>query len=657
MRHQLQIDACLMNFIRCAAWHAAICGLIVVLHTRPAKCEQTAESAEGSGKPVLTGTVSSIDQVYDDFRFVFELAGDKKGFEAFKETIAVFLEGAETKKPAGWRVYATADGLHTVASLPIKDEAEFKKFLRNLWDLDMKTAPAPTPAMNSQVRRSVQEKLRSLKLHPNERIVFGLTDGFLRYESGYVHIGESIEDVRLAKGGISAQAAKGATLGLHIEGDAATPAQRRQAFDKTRQKQLHELKKPEDATEAQFALEKSMLELQLAKIELFFSDAAQLELGWTTSHDKKSSVLAAKMTPAKGTPLAKDIDQMGQLFDDFAGVSSHGVVMSSTINFPNDQTFTQAVKSVTRDTRSLVSDELEKDSRLSAEQKSVDRQFLDLVCNLVDDVAAMPVFNGFARTWANSDGSLTTVGAVKVADGAKYREMVQKFQSQERVGNNSGDKKVEIHKIKVSKWQKDIPELFEKEGAVYMGIADNAVWYALGEKSLERLEQAIQEAGGGQAKNPVAVDFHAELLPLAKVWDRFRSTHPASDNRKKPKKTDVTVTETRSAIETGKSAKGQTTGKRPVNDRQADGPNGGTREKDHPAADKEEKVARAKSTVNELELHHLAVQALQHGHDTFSITLKRVGENAELEVKSDEGLLRFLGMALSKFTKDNLADE
>ena len=61
--------------------------------------------------------------------------------------------------------------------------------------------------------------------------------------------------------------------------------------------------------------------------------------------------------------------------------------------------------------------------------------------------------------------------------------------------------------------------------------------------------------------------------------------------------------------------------------------------------------------MSELELPKIAVEALQHGHDTLSITLTRNGENAELVVQSDEGILRFIGMALSKFTKDNLEDE
>ena len=75
------------------------------------------------------------------------------------------------------------------------------------------------------------------------------------------------------------------------------------------------------------------------------------------------------------------------------------------------------------------------------------------------------------------------------------------------------------------------------------------------------------------------------------------------------------------------------------------------------ASDKKEAIARAKSTVSDLELPKIAVEALQHGHDTLSITLMRKGENAELVVQSEAGILRFIGMALSKFTKDNLEDE
>jgi hypothetical protein len=619
-------------------------GSLLLLLGSPARCEPKSAVAGSGNKPILTGAVSSIDQVYDDLKFVFELAGDKAGFKSFKDTIGVFTDGVQTDKPSGWRVYSTADGLGTVASVPVQDEAAFKKFLRNLWDLDVKTAPPPAPSLNSHVGRSVQEKVRSLKLQPNERILFGLTDGFLRYESGYVHIGESIEDVRLARGGIPAPGAKG-TVALSIDGESSTPAQRREAFEKSKQNWLADLKKTDSQTDAQFALAKAIVELQLDKFELFFSETSQVELGWTTSHESRKSEMTARVTAAKGTSLAKDFEQMGNISDEFAGVSKSGAVMSSTINFPNDQGLTKALKSVTHDARDVVGDQIDRDERLNAEQKSVDRQLLDLVCDLVDNVAGMPVFNGFARTWANSDGTLTTVGALKVSDGTKYREAVQKFKSQERVGGKSADGGIEIHKISVATWQKDFPELFEKDGAVYLGTSDKTFWYALGEKAHERLEQSIQEAGSGASNNPTAVDVHAELLPLAKVWDQFRARHPTSAPAKS-KKREVQSTRTSNAASQEKAAgKAKPADKSKVKE-----------SPDSKASDKKPSIAQAKSTVTDLQLHKIAVEAFLHGHDTLSITLTRKGDHAELAMQSDEGVLRFIGMVLSKFTKDNLED-
>ena len=115
----------------------------------------------------------------------------------------------------------------------------------------------------------------------------------------------------------------------------------------------------------------------------------------STSRESKKSELTARVTPAKDTSLAKDIEQMGHITDDFAGVSQQGAVLSSTINFPNDQIFTKSLKAVSHQARIVVSEDINKDERLNAEQKSIDKQVLDLVCELIDDVAVMPVFNCF----------------------------------------------------------------------------------------------------------------------------------------------------------------------------------------------------------------------------------------------------------------------
>ena len=75
-----------------------------------------------------------------------------------------------------------------------------------------------------------------------------------------------------------------------------------------------------------------------------------------------------------------------------------------------------------------------------------------------------------------------------------------------------------------------------------------------------------------------------------------------------------------------------------------------TGENEHP------KAAQAASVLAGLHLSKLAVEASKHGHDTMSMKLTRKGDKAIVTGQFDEGSLRFVGLALSKFVKDNLEE-
>lgn len=616
---------------------------------------QAKPAAGASEKPVVTATVPSIDRVYDDLKFLFDLAGDANGYKTFKDTVDVFLEGVETNKPVGVRTYVAADGLRTVASLPVKDEAAFKKFLHNVWDLDVKTAPPPQPSLLPQVPRPVQEKLKSLKLESNERMLFGLAEGFLKFESGQIHIGKSLEDVRAAQGSVPAGTAKGATLEVRIDGDAAAGDRRRAAFEKTKEDILSRHKKADNESESDFALRHGLLDLQLARMEILFAEAAHTQFEYTVSHERKRTELSAEVSGLKGTSLAAEIEHIGQSPDEFAGISKEGAVLTASINAAVNPTLGKSLKSVSGDARTAVNQKIEGDHRLDAGQKTIDSQFSNLVFDIIDDVAGMPVFNGFVRTWANTDGSLTTVGAVKVPDGGKYREAVQKFKNRERVqSSGSGDPRVEIDRVTVSTGQKDFPELFEKDGSVYLATSDQAVWYALGEKSLERLQQAIEEGGSRAAKGTTAAELHAEMLPLVAVWDKIRSRHtPRASERSRGNDKHQTAARTAAPARPKTAEKSKAADKsKPIAKSQA----GAKSQSEAKPENRKEAISRAKSLFADLELRKVALDAFQGGGDTLSLSVSRKGDKAVLSAQFDEGILRFYGKALSKFTKENLEE-
>src|SRR5579872_1217392 len=151
---------------------------------------QARPAGQSATKPILTAELPSINRGYEDIRFLFDLSKDQKGYETFKETLDAFIEGVEVDKPVGLRTYLEGGSLHTVASLPVRNEADFQKFLKNLWDLDVKSAPPPNAKLLPQVPRDVLAKTRSMKLEKDERILFGLSDGFVRFEQGFVHLGQ-----------------------------------------------------------------------------------------------------------------------------------------------------------------------------------------------------------------------------------------------------------------------------------------------------------------------------------------------------------------------------------------------------------------------------------------------------------------------------------
>src|SRR5260370_593646 len=301
-----------------------------------------------------------------------------------------------------------------VLSLPVKRGADYHKFLENLFDLDIKTAPPPKSSLASQVTKDVQSKLKSLKLDSQERIVFGLYDGFMRFDGGEVHFGETLEDVRMAKGSADAELTKGAGLTVHMDGKSQNPEQRREAFRKTREKLLSNLKKWEDETDREFGHRQAITEQVLTDIGNLLAEAARARIDVIVSHEKKRGRIEAEMKGDEGSALAKRIERIGRTPDEFAGVSKEGCVAWSEINMPLDERRQESIRTVAKHGRAAAKERIE-DNAKSQKREATFEDLDDLIADIADDVAGLPEFNGFSRTWSNKGGTLTTVGAVQIS--------------------------------------------------------------------------------------------------------------------------------------------------------------------------------------------------------------------------------------------------
>ncbi len=559
-------------------------------------------------RPTAVVELAAIERAYADIKLGFDLAGDENGYAILKDTIDLFLGGVDQTKPCEYRVFATMDGLQTVVSVPVNTASDFSKFLQYLWDVDVKTAPVPKPGSIGHVPAAVRTRLQSLKLQPGERIVFSLMDGFMRHDAGYVHLGEVLDAIRLA-GGRTGICSNGATLALRIEGDATTSEHRRAAFQKSSQKTLAELTRDDGVSEAGFGLQKALLETQFAGMEVLFSESSLAQLDVTTSQKLKQLKVHAELTSLTGTALAGNVQRIGKSVDAFAGVSRLGAALSCSFNLPANPRMGKSLKNVVQCARSALRANLEQASDKGSDHKAADTEFGDFLLDVADTVASLTDYNGLIRIWPNGDGTLTTVAAIRIDDDTRFQKRLQTMKNQSVVTRTNADSKVPIHKIPVYHWSREYAELFDQEGTVLVAIEQDRVWCAVGNAAVDRLQQALHEAGvkvGGPSE--IALDSHAQLQPLSEVWNKIHSRR-AGTGKKNAKK---------------------------------------TTEKVKPS------VANWAAIIADLNLPKIASVAFEKGHDAISITLKREGDKATVVALFEEGTLRFIGKALSKFVANNL---
>ena|GEM_PF-3407469 len=587
-----------------------------------AVCSNTmAFAADTDEKPSITVVFPSIDEVFKDLKLAFDLVGDAKGFATLKDTVETFLVGVDTTKAGGIRTYSTPTGLQSVLSFPVKNDAEFKKLISNLWDLDVKTAPAPSPQLIKQIPAGVTQKLAKIKLEKNERLMFKLFDGFLRYEGGQVNLGKQIEDVRLAKGALPIELVKDRDLAVWIDGLSQTPEKRKTSFEKAKSELIGAITKGESESEAAFAARKSMTEHQIAEFERFFVESSKILIGWTVSDVKKQAEFDIDMQAIPGTAFEKSVDLLSQTPDEFAGVSKKDAVFSLSLNFALDPLRQAFIKDIAEKECTLLKKEITESEKGTPEEKAVDSDAVDLLFDIVDGTSKLGIVNGFVRSWRNKDGTLSSIAGGRIAPGAKAQIEKTLDSIASRNPNNKLEKKVEtegeieIHKLSVPQLHTEVPEFVGADGAIFVGIDDKTVWVGSGDKALDLVKGAIKDVKEASAKPGPDLELTANLGPYVEVLNSYRSRHPA------------TAAPAKKAAPAGKADEGK------------------------------KKVAKVEGLIPAADLRKLAIEAFKDGKDTVTLSIHREEKVAKVKLTFDEACIRFAGKVMSKFVKENLEDE
>ena len=168
---------------------------------------------------------------------------------------------------------------------------------------------------------------------------------------------------------------------------------------------------------------------------------------------------------------------------------------------------------------------------------------------------------------------------------------------------------VSIHSITMPVADADLEEAFGKDAVLYVATGPTAWWVAIGSKSLEQLKAAIEVVGkgsGGDASNFLTV--YVKASPWIEFLDARSARRDAADTTKKDPAKKLT----------------------------------------------DEEAAAAKAKRDREAVRKLALEAFKPGKDTWETKLEAKDGKVTGTTRFDEGILRFIGSAIAKFSNENL---
>ncbi len=582
----------------------ALCWLTIVLPSIVA----FAQEAPPPHAPQIHGALLSSDELVADLKFLTELAPDgAKGWKLLKPTLDTFLDGIDMPRPIILDELMVTAGAEMRMHFPVKDPSGKplgQKFLANLDGFGIKSK-----------RRGAGVFELGGGAKATQGAVFS---GFLRvltppisYASiatQLVYLPANLLDPTKGKV-VASLLAKKYDVGMIVVNDkqAVTDQQaRNKDFQKVKENLMAGLKKEPDEFDEDFELRKGFLSHNLAELERFVSESAELTFGWILDASKREARLDMDLTAIAESALATSAKLLGNAPGTFAGVPrSENAILSGRINFPLDELRKANVVGSIVLLRASTNKHIDAAKDKTPEQKEALKSAAELLFDVLDAGANAGGLDGMIEVSQTPGEKANLVVGLKVEKGEKLKpivELVTKIRMDAKVQidvEKVGD--VSIHSIALPENDRDFDLLFGKGTPSYVGTSPTMCWIAIGEKSLDQLKAAIPLAGkpdGAAASN--FFTFAGKAGPWIELLDARRVRLDAEDTGKK-------LTEV------------------------------------------EAKAKKDRDTTRKI-----ALDTFKQGKDTWETKLEANAGKVTGSTRFDEGILRFIGSMISKFSNETL---
>lgn len=559
--------------------------------------------------PAIHAVLLSGDELTADLKFMSELAGPQgvRGWKLLESFLVEIYGGTDTSKPAIFDILMSPTGSEVRAYFPLQvvpGKTLGDKFLRNIDGIGIKS---------KKLVANFYQLGGGDKEIPNSAL-----NGFLRMLPAPINyaviakkrttLPANLADPRTAKV-VAALLAKKYDVGFMLKNDKADTASikaRVEDFQKVKDELNAGLKQAKDELPEVFAVQKAVLDHNLSELSRFVSESSELTLGWTTDAPKKEARLDLELEAIPGTDLEASAKLLGQAPGMFSGVPrDKDAVLSGRVHFPLDGFRKGNFLGALPLFRASEDARVEASKGYTSEQKVARKQARKIWFDMLEDGANEGVLDGMIEVSQAAGEKMNLLFALKAKDGTAVKgilEQLPKINDGYKVQfdvEKAGD--YSIHTLTIPDTSEDMELLFGKGTPVYVAAGPKAWWVAIGAKSLDPLKKAI--TASAQANAELASNFLTmfyRVSPWLELVDARRARLDA-------KPSDVKLSE-------------------------AD------------LKDKKERAAHRK----------LALDVLKEGKDTIETKLDAKNGRVTGSTRFDEGILKFIGSEIAKFSNETL---
>lgn len=468
---------------------------VAVLVVAPLTC---LTAAADEAKPVLTVSVSGLQELLDDVSYLGDLGG-QPGAGQQLEAIATFmtqghgLEGLDRKRPWGATVNASAEGqFQVLLFVPV---TKFEKVMATV----------------SAVAGEAEDAGDGVwEIATDRQSVFVKEQGEWAY---FAHTAEALEqlpeDPVKSLGGLNARYDVAAEM--HMQN---LPAPLREMFiDQLRTGMEAGMRKEAGESDEQYESRRAMAEQQLDQMSQMLNEVDQVTVGWNVDRAGKQIYLDVATTAVPGSKAAAQLTayKTGAAPSRFAGFLSPDAIFTlhahSVLSDEDKANADQTVAAMRQQAEAALAND---DSLGDDERKLAEQLIEDLL-----EIAAAQLKSGSVSMGATvqGEGPINAVLGGSVADGALVEEKFKKWvglasQAEEfpKVNYNAGEYEgVKFHTAAIPVPEGDdhreqVVALLGEKIDITVGIGKDSAFLAVGPGGMDAIKKVID----GSKKTDVA---------------------------------------------------------------------------------------------------------------------------------------------------------